>query len=393
MVLLDETFTLMNGVGDPPVHWSCRSVIDIVSDKDVDSFEPGYGRRKRVHRGMDADARLKVTERYPESRGGRRSPKLVRDVERAEATAHPPSTFKSPEGIPKTVDPLSAERRVREAEALKKAIAEREAAREILTPEFKAMRKATRRTGKVNQKALDFFSTSDDIAEQVAALAEHFGKTVEQFFDDTIQAWKRYLGKAKVTVRISPKNLRQVLRDGRFKSQLETKSSSGLLNNKVRREAEAKLFGQIQYIDDAERAIYGYLDSETTVGFRSSANTQSYGQIKVRMKDAVKERSTFANVDSLMLPNSEFQSVSPILDPSPSSWWNRPGGIPGDITFSPEQLFAPEDIANPIYHEVQIHGGLFTDEIEEVLIPYKLGGIESLIEALEAKGISWRWFG
>jgi hypothetical protein len=87
------------------------------------------------------------------------------------------------------------------------------------------------------------------------------------------------------------------MKDGRYKSQFETKTSRGALNFAVRTDFEQEHLSVPRDIAPALRPVYGTLDVE---GLPNDGRfTFAYGPIVITLKESVRNRTTFTIGDSL----------------------------------------------------------------------------------------------
>jgi hypothetical protein len=98
--------------------------------------------------------------------------------------------------------------------------------------------------------------------------------------------------------------------DGRFKTQFETGRSEGCLSPEHRNNAEVKGMGFAdgKKITPHLRPVYGYIEG-------AGSNSESYGEIKLVMKDSVKKRTTITCGDSLGMFAEGYACGSPMLNP------------------------------------------------------------------------------
>lgn len=201
--------------------------------------------------------------------------------------------------------------------------------------------------------------------------------------------------RAEVRMRIDEDILRdRVLKgDGRFKNQFETNSSNGYLSHDTRGRVEQELFHIPPESDALEHPIYGYV-SDIDTDARAAGH---YGNVIVRFKEPVRERTTVTLGDS--------------LDEFGSSWGggtvNRPYPSPinkpsiHSLGQADERAKALADggrldeytqMSSHSYWEAQFQGGLGIDDVEEVILRSTTNTAErkELIDLLEKKGIKHR---
>ena len=118
---------------------------------------------------------------------------------------------------------------------------------------------------------------------------------------------EKLMAGAIVWYRCGVAGLEGLLRDGRFKSQHETHSSDGFLNEEIRKNFEEHFFGCDETMRNEDRPIFGYLSDEDDADGKGYAfgpgcaydGPDHYGRIAVRFKDEVRERTTMTFRDSL----------------------------------------------------------------------------------------------
>lgn len=179
-------------------------------------------------------------------------------------------------------------------------------------------------------------------------------------------------------------SLRDILERGRMRTQFETGTSSGTLNNDLRASYEQMAWGYARDLDPTLRPVYGYL-APGGIDSISDAVGQ-YGSIRIRLKESIRPRTSFTIVDSLggwkqVLP-------TPVDDPGWQSFNVTPymGGYraPGPLG----RDYSSQEFRRGNYVEAQIHGGVRVEDIEEVIFGGKPE--QATIDALERAGISWR---
>lgn len=210
-------------------------------------------------------------------------------------------------------------------------------------------------TGPLNRKALDDFDAAHPTgrAEFEEAMKDHFSTR-------------------DVHIRVDEGIFRDnVLPDGRFKSQFETRSSGGALDPKRRRLVEKDVMGVGERTAGSQRPIYGYMpaDDITTTYLRAD-HTRHYGDTIVRLKPGVKNRTTFTHGDSLDQFHGTRAYASPVNQPRAASvqdWAVRDGVVKDPFTgVRPKAL----PTGNQPYWEAQVHGGVRVDDIGEVVFTY-----------------------
>ncbi len=203
----------------------------------------------------------------------------------------------------------------------------------------------------------------------VQSNAEYRDMTPEQFDEALLQGMNDALDEVHPYMAIDPGPLQKVLNGGRFKSQFETRSSGGMLDEGYRANQEADMFGYAQNLPASERPVYGYLgrDPGTGVDLFGDATHDAigqYGSITVRFNDELAARTTFTAADSL----SGAHLPSPLLNPRMESAfiprYSRGRGI-----YESAERWAGDSG----YIEAQYHGGLSTDLIDRIYVTYSTG--------------------
>lgn len=200
---------------------------------------------------------------------------------------------------------------------------------------------------------------------------EDAAKAAGMSVDDAMREGQRILQQtlddATLSTRRSMNSLGRILDDGRFKSQFETGTSGGALNQEYRAAAETFMFGVPKAQAVTERAIYGYMRKE---GMSDSASW--YGDVLMDLKPAVRSRTTVTWGDSLGL---EAQP-SPLTAVRATSY--NPNAMGGRGA-----LPRPGRFGSP-YTEAQIHGGVTADDI--LRITFERDPTPEIIRKVEAAG-------
>ena len=159
----------------------------------------------------------------------------------------------------------------------------------------------------------------------------------------------KIVGSEPISINMTDESFGEIVQDGRFKSQFETQDSGGTYNPGMRKKAEAIKFGVPVDIPPSQRPIYGSIDAGGTTSDDSMA--WMYGKVRVVLKNDVRSRSTFTTADSLL------GEIIPSAVTNPHTRGTQVTGTAGD--------------GNDPYHgfiEAQIHGGVRTSDIAEIVI-------------------------
>lgn len=218
--------------------------------------------------------------------------------------------------------------------------------------------------------------------------------SIEELRAEMAAKSKQALDGKPIAVRVTPNALKGILAEGRIKSQFETNRSNGELDPKWRARVEERWFGLQKDSDPKQRPIYGYVAVDGVRSVSGDAKTagqdgnvlDQYGGIQVVLKDGVKDRTTVTWGDSLTIP--DFTIPEPLNNPTWRSYALPTGGIGnGDLKHLDRdvnsQLWRERN-----YVEAQVHGGVSTSDIAEVILPKAPNA--ALRAELDNAGISWR---
>lgn len=187
-------------------------------------------------------------------------------------------------------------------------------------------------------------------------------------------------GGKKIAMRVTPQDLDQVLDDGRFKTSHETARSGGFHNPKAREDLEQQVFGIDPADPDLEgRPVYGYVAVNGIRRQGLDSALGQYGSVQVVLKDSVRRRTTASVGDSM----ARRSSARPSPVDAPQHWSYNVGGQPAG-----QYRVDGEKLAHSSYVEAQVHGGVTTGDIEEVVFARQPE--EGLVAKLAERGIPWR---
>jgi hypothetical protein len=123
--------------------------------------------------------------------------------------------------------------------------------------------------------------------DEIEQIREHLG-TIDYYMWDNQDETKAF-------IRINFDSMNKVLKEGRFKTLFESGSSGGVNSTELRSKIEEMLFGYDKNLPENLRPVYGYVSDEATAG----QFAQSYGDLEVKLSDAVKKRMSMTFYDSL----------------------------------------------------------------------------------------------
>ena len=213
-----------------------------------------------------------------------------------------------------------------------------------------------------------------ELAEVHRAMLQSRGYTDEQI-DGMVENLKKLNANAELTIRVPSDVIADVLEDGRFKTQFESQTSGGALNPRGRLRAEEFLYNAPADLAPELRPVYGYLSDVST-----SLNAQAYGDVKVILKDSVRNRTTVVYSDSLYAAQTGQKGASFINNPQLNSVTHpRLGAL--------SKAKGLDDIAH-LYPEMQVHGGVGLGDIKEII--FKRMPDEYTANLLDEKKVKWR---
>lgn len=449
-----ELFVTMAGsLTGPPAHYGCRSIIDL--QVLTVSTEVTFRDRANSGRRFDREERRAGKRAMSQRRKSVGKERWAKELERARRTDPPPGIpylsdvrsrgpIRLPQLLaddlgsinfakvrPPTVDALSDE--LREVALRGRAAAARAEASTSLTAadieqiaeqmRMRALRarvEAYERSPKVTwsmpdssdakfaEKRLQAWIDDPAVQQTLKELSVEYGyDNAKDFVIDVVAAWRDWIAKSKVSIRVPGTQFNSILSQGRFKSQFETGRSKGLFNPEKRAKAEFDMFGLPTNLPVEQRPIYGYLDDAG-----KKPLVDQYGDVTIYLKDSVRNRTTWTGDDSLDWEGMTQWSSgirkkfgpSPVNDPHPGSiWWFHVEEVKSGSQYytaetaakAKSHLFDPSTYRKGFYQEVQIHGGVSVDDIQEVLFTSTvdeatLNRYAKLQTKLDKLGIPWR---
>ena len=202
---------------------------------------------------------------------------------------------------------------------------------------------------------------------------------------------KQFVGAAQmvqengtVMIAIKEADVETMLKSGRFKSQFETRTSNGAKAPSVRAVAETSMFDIHTGIKSAQRPIYGYVGTLS----KTPAGPRLYGEIRIELKQGVRDRTTITFGDSLGSPTHPIALTGEHT--AEEIYGAKAFG--GDYLASasyPSSELALKQLENQVYVEAQIHGQVLIDDIAKIHVPeYKPS---SKLDANEATSVELRY--
>ena len=194
----------------------------------------------------------------------------------------------------------------------------------------------------------------------------------------------------KITIALTEDNLGQVLQDGKWKNQFETKTSGGLLDPTIRKVGEGLSMNLPAGTPPKTRPIYGYITTNSSNATYSvsasveekwsnitsinSYNVSQYGELRVILNDSVRENTTVTIGDSLRtgVLADKITASNPNLTQMGLYSKGAPYHMGGEPTAS--------------YIEAQITGGVKTSDIAAIHAPSN--AVQRVTEMLQQAGIN-----
>jgi hypothetical protein len=216
-----------------------------------------------------------------------------------------------------------------------------------------------------------------------AKLAETAGGSVSKVRADIRAKAQKLVDDSDVYVRVSEGTLGKILDGGRFKNLHETGVGTALSNKAQRTLAEERGMGVPPGDPPAVKPLSGYLGGRnfSTVGVEKGAD--AYGDIVVKLRESVKDRSTVNFGDSLSEINNGYAVASPLRKLSEVSV------NPKEILHNPRLLDSHDGYhSTKGFIEANVHGGVSASEIEEIGFPSEPSA--AIKSALTDRGIKFR---
>lgn len=203
-------------------------------------------------------------------------------------------------------------------------------------------------------------------AERVAAMSR------EEFEAELTSRVSKYLADSlkdgSLSMRMPGTGLRELLAgDGRFKNQFETGSSQAYFDPSFRRALEEGL-GVDETVEGALRPKYGYVEGTIWDEAETLNILQGYGDVNVRFKDEVADRTTVSFGDTL--DDAVFGvRISDLRDGSVDP--ERLGNAIEEFSMANVWLENDTNLnsdGRSIYAELQFHGILGLEDVDEIVL-------------------------
>ena len=320
------------GLNVPPLHPYCRSVIS----PHYEGNEPGDRVYRDVETGKTKSGKYRTYKEYLEEELG--------DKEQAEALA---STRNDLQTLIMAVDNISNSAKYYNSGTDNNQY--KDAVYKIQEDEYNNIHS-------VNDKYTDEY------------MDEQFEKIKELVNDEANE----------LVIRVKEASMKNILKDGEFKNQYTTLTSGGTYNPDWRKVVENNLFNIPINAISRNRPIYGYISNKFVENGSRSFELQKYGNIKVVLKDSIKDRCYFTMGDSMnnsarIIPSKlvDIQKYSIRPEELAFNKWKNLGEFRG-------------------YPEVQIFGGVKLSDIKYIELPKELKGSE-IAKSISDNGIKIRY--
>lgn len=320
------------GLNVPPLHPYCRSVIS----PHYEGNEPGDRVYRDVETGKTKSGKYRTYKEYLEEELG--------DKEQAEALA---STRNDLQTLVMAIDNISNSAKYYNAGTDNNQY--KDAVYKIQEDEYNNIHS-------VNDKYTDEY------------MDEQFEKVKELVNDEANE----------LVIRVKEASMENILKDGEFKNQYTTLTSGGTYNPDWRKVVENNLFNIPINAISRNRPIYGYISNKFVENGSRGFELQKYGNIKVVLKDSVKDRCYFTMGDSMnnssrIIPSKlvDIQRYSIRPEELAFNKWKNLGEFRG-------------------YPEIQIFGGVKLSDIKYIELPKELKGSE-IAKSISDNGIKIRY--
>ncbi len=220
---------------------------------------------------------------------------------------------------------------------------------------------------KARQTMLDKAEAANE--NGITVMAKRSGMKPAEYKQALAEELTKFAAKNDIYHRTSNYSLKRILESGRLKSQFEKGIGSigGLEDTDVRKLVENQIMSVGFDIDPTKRPIYGYMRNKP-FGLGDDDAVDMYGDIAIKMKPAVKERSTFTMGDSLSTShwgNDVNHHVVPVNAPTHHNIFVHQGHSDNPL----EVLRSGKIEKSWDYAEAQIHGGSDLSDFEHIYFP------------------------
>ena len=205
-------------------------------------------------------------------------------------------------------------------------------------------------------------------------------KYTEEYMDEQFNKVKELVNDEanELVIRVKEAAMENILKDGEFKNQYTTLTSGGTYNPDWRKVVENNLFNIPINAVSRNRPIYGYISNKFVENGSRGFELQKYGDIKVVLKDSIKDRCYISMGDSMnnsarIIPSKleDMQRYSIRPEELAFNKWNNLGEFRG-------------------YPEIQIFGGVKLKDIKHIELPKALKDSD-IAKSIKKSGIKIRY--
>ena len=205
-------------------------------------------------------------------------------------------------------------------------------------------------------------------------------KYTEEYMDEQFNKVKELVNDEanELVIRVKEAAMENILKDGEFKNQYTTLTSGGAYNPDWRKVVENNLFNIPINAISRNRPIYGYISNKFVENGSRSFELQKYGDIKVVLKDSIKDRCYISMGDSMnnsarIIPSKlqDMQKYSVRPEELAFNKWDNLGEFRG-------------------YPEIQIFGGVKLKDIKYIELPKALKDSD-IAKSIKKSGIKIRY--
>lgn len=217
----------------------------------------------------------------------------------------------------------------------------------------------------------------------------------EEEIPEYIKSISEAIEKNEFASRTSAKNVYDILESGRFKSQIESGHSNGVLDIDKRKSVANQLFayGEELNIKNNEYEIYGYLDNSPRAGM--------YGNCRIVFKkENLIDRTTFTVGDSLEMYEAGADPFATLVNkPDIVSYGTRQ--FSDSVPNAPQRLKEIQRdfgslkengyLSDGNYLELQFHGGVTINDIEYIQVSKSDAKASEIEKIANEKGVKIKW--
>ena len=228
----------------------------------------------------------------------------------------------------------------------------------------------------INEEHMDWVINRNSEELERAALEDNLTEEeLEKVFKDIKETFES--DAVEVVIRVKENTLKDILKSGKIVNGFEVDKIHNFIE-KQRLRAEKNLFNIPLDAKANSRPIYGYLSNKDLETGMTGVKVAMYGDIKVVLKDSVRDKSTFTMGDSLDRESMLFPSKLKDI-----KMYSFEGYDLIDIKDGGLGMFYS-------YPEVQIFGGIKLKDIKYIQLPKSLKN-SGIAKSIKKKGIKIKY--